>query len=218
MGVSPAPAEGRSLRSRRTTSSAGTSVKRGTRYCEKWGFRMRPFSKRTASKSAPPMPCTMAPSTWLRRPSGLTTAPHSNAATTRRMLHAGGIADRPRPRRTWRCSRPSRCRPRCRIRGRRRLATRPSRTSRQPPRTRPSSRGSVEVLQPELRADPCRARARARPCASRARSGSPSRRGRGRSPGAAASGRGETGSSVGDVVRGPDGRPGRSCSCGTPTR
>ena len=32
-----------------------------------------------ASKSAPPMPWTMAPMFWLRRPSGLTMAPDSQA-------------------------------------------------------------------------------------------------------------------------------------------
>jgi hypothetical protein len=31
------------------------------------------------------MPWMIAPTTWLRRPSGLTIAPHSNAAVTRRM-------------------------------------------------------------------------------------------------------------------------------------
>src|SRR5436190_907813 len=33
-GASPAPADGRSLRSSSTTSMAGASLKRGTRYCE----------------------------------------------------------------------------------------------------------------------------------------------------------------------------------------
>ena len=56
IGVSPAPAEGRSLRSRMTTASSGKSESRGTRYCEKRGFAIRPSPNRTASKSAPPIP------------------------------------------------------------------------------------------------------------------------------------------------------------------
>ena len=45
IGVSPAPAGGRSLRSTSTISICGTSRKRGTRYREKCGFRIFPFSK-----------------------------------------------------------------------------------------------------------------------------------------------------------------------------
>ena len=45
IGVSPAPADGRSLRSTRTTSISGTSRKRGTRYWRKCGFRILPSSK-----------------------------------------------------------------------------------------------------------------------------------------------------------------------------
>src|SRR6266702_574268 len=47
------------------------------------------------SKSAPPMPWTMAPMFWLRSPSGLTMAPDSQACTTRAIwtfLVAGSIA------------------------------------------------------------------------------------------------------------------------------
>jgi len=83
IGVSPAPAEGRSLRSSSTMSIGGTSPKRGRRYCESPGFGMRPPSNSTASHSAPPSPITTAPSTWLRSPSGFTIAPHSNASTMR---------------------------------------------------------------------------------------------------------------------------------------
>ena len=39
IGHSPAPADGRSLRSSRTVSSTGTSLKRGTRYLDKRPFR-----------------------------------------------------------------------------------------------------------------------------------------------------------------------------------
>ncbi len=46
MGVSPAPADGRSLRSSMTTSIGGTSVNRGTRY-----WRIVPFSMRPSAKS-----------------------------------------------------------------------------------------------------------------------------------------------------------------------
>ena len=44
IGVSPAPADGRSLRSSRTTSIAGVSRNRGTRYRENRGFVIRPSS------------------------------------------------------------------------------------------------------------------------------------------------------------------------------
>src|SRR5690349_4531138 len=63
MGVSPAPADGMSFRSRSTASISGTSRKRGTRYAAKCGFVMRPFSNSTASKSAPPNPWMIAPTT-----------------------------------------------------------------------------------------------------------------------------------------------------------
>ena len=63
MGVSPAPAEGKSLRSRRMVSSAGRSLNRGTRYCEKKGFSMFPSAKSIASNKAPPIPMITAPST-----------------------------------------------------------------------------------------------------------------------------------------------------------
>src|SRR5207247_7191374 len=65
-GVSPAPAEGTSRRSMRTTSMGGTSSNRGTRYSDIDAFRMRPSSKRIDSNSAPPSPITVAPSLWLR--------------------------------------------------------------------------------------------------------------------------------------------------------
>ena len=58
IGVSPAPAEGRSLRSRSTTSIAGVSRNRGTRYREKRAFVIRPSSYSIASNSAPPIPMT----------------------------------------------------------------------------------------------------------------------------------------------------------------
>src|SRR5207248_1533125 len=63
IGVSPAPADGRSLRSISTSSIFGASPKRGTRYCESRGFRIRPLAKSMASKRAPPSPITIAPST-----------------------------------------------------------------------------------------------------------------------------------------------------------
>ena len=53
------------------------------RYEAKCGFRILPFSNRTASNIAPPIACIIAPSIWLRSPFGFTTAPHSNASTTR---------------------------------------------------------------------------------------------------------------------------------------
>src|SRR3954451_6316098 len=75
IGVSPDPAGARSLRSSITVSITGRSVNRGTRYFENRGFRLRPFSNSTASKSAPPTAIIPAPSTWFFRCSGLTTAP-----------------------------------------------------------------------------------------------------------------------------------------------
>src|SRR5258707_12910499 len=63
IGVSPAPADGMSFRSRRIASISGTSRKRGTRYVAKRGFLMRPFSNSTASNSAPPRPWMIAPTT-----------------------------------------------------------------------------------------------------------------------------------------------------------
>ena len=56
IGVSPAPAEGKSLRSRRIVSSAGRSLNRGTRYCEKKGFSIFPSAKSMASNKAPADP------------------------------------------------------------------------------------------------------------------------------------------------------------------
>src|SRR6266481_8710317 len=56
IGVSPAPAGAMSLRSSRTASMSGMSRKRGTRYLEKRGLVIRPFSNSMASKSAPPRP------------------------------------------------------------------------------------------------------------------------------------------------------------------
>src|SRR5437016_6060076 len=44
MGHSPAPAEGRSLRSSRTVSRAGTSLNRGMRYFDILPLRILPFS------------------------------------------------------------------------------------------------------------------------------------------------------------------------------
>ena len=46
IGASPEPAEGRSFRSSNTISIFGMSLNRGTRYCEKRGFEMRPSSNR----------------------------------------------------------------------------------------------------------------------------------------------------------------------------
>jgi len=67
----------------RTRAGLAAARKRGTRYCAKCGFEMRPFSNSMDSNSAPPSPMMFAPMTWLRRPSGFTMAPHSNAVTTR---------------------------------------------------------------------------------------------------------------------------------------
>jgi hypothetical protein len=55
-GVSPAPEDGRSLRSSSTTCISGTSRKRGTRYGENRAFRMRPLANSTARKE-----CHQAP-------------------------------------------------------------------------------------------------------------------------------------------------------------
>ncbi len=55
IGHSPAPTDGISLRSSRTVSRAGTSLNRGTRYCDSLPFRILPFSNSMASNSAPPI-------------------------------------------------------------------------------------------------------------------------------------------------------------------
>ena len=83
IGHSPAPAEGRSLRSSKTVSISGRSLNRGTRYCDILPFRILPFSNSIVSNSAPPKPLTFDPSTWWRRLPGFTTAPHSKAETIR---------------------------------------------------------------------------------------------------------------------------------------
>ncbi len=49
IGVSPAPTDGRSFRSSRTTSIVGRSLKRGTRYSENRGLRIFPSSNWIAS-------------------------------------------------------------------------------------------------------------------------------------------------------------------------
>src|SRR5581483_2993548 len=54
IGHSPAPTDGMSLRSSSTVSITGTSLKRGTRYCDNLPFRILPFSNSMASNSAPP--------------------------------------------------------------------------------------------------------------------------------------------------------------------
>src|SRR5262249_35007869 len=83
IGVSPAPAESRSLRSRSTVSRTGASRNRGTRYADRAGFRIWPFSNSICSYRAAPRPMITAPSIWLVRWSGLRMAPHSNAVTAR---------------------------------------------------------------------------------------------------------------------------------------
>src|SRR5207249_12190262 len=60
-GVSPAPADGRLRRSSSTTSTGGTSPKRGTRYDSNRPLTSRPSSNSTALNSAPPSPWTTAP-------------------------------------------------------------------------------------------------------------------------------------------------------------
>src|SRR5579859_5092269 len=54
IGHSPAPADGRSLRSSNTVSMAGTSLNRGTRYCDNLPFTILPLSNSIASNRAPP--------------------------------------------------------------------------------------------------------------------------------------------------------------------
>src|ERR1700733_417348 len=97
IGVSPAPADGRSVRSTRTVSISGRSLNRGTRYVARCGFKIRPLANSTASNNAPPRPITTEPSIWFLRCSGFTTAPHSNAVTTRLILTFGsaGVTSAP---------------------------------------------------------------------------------------------------------------------------
>ena len=78
IGVSPAPIGATSSRLTITTSILGVSLNRGTRYCQKCGFVIRPLSNSSASYSAPPRPITIEPSIWFLRCSGLMIAPHSN--------------------------------------------------------------------------------------------------------------------------------------------
>ena len=56
MGVSPAPTDGKSVRSSVTISSVGTFLNRGTPYCAIRPFSSFPFSKRISSVNAPPRP------------------------------------------------------------------------------------------------------------------------------------------------------------------
>ena len=72
IGVSPAPAGGRSLRSSRTTSIVGVSRNRGTRYFENRAFDDPPILKLDGLEERTPSPMTIAPSTWFLRWSGLT--------------------------------------------------------------------------------------------------------------------------------------------------
>ena len=118
IGVSPAPAEGRSLRSRRTTSIGGHVAEARHAVVREAGVH-DPAVRRTRSprRARRRSPARSAPSTWLRRPSGLTIAPHSNALDDAARCAPAGLRDRPRSRRRSRRSRPSRCRRRCRSRG-----------------------------------------------------------------------------------------------------
>src|SRR5262249_60961682 len=63
IGVSPAPADGRSLRSTSTTSCTGASLNRGSRYSENFGLRILPSAKSIPSNSPPPPPPVTAPPT-----------------------------------------------------------------------------------------------------------------------------------------------------------
>ena len=62
-GVSPAPADGKALRSSRTVSKMGTSPKRGTRQSEKRGFRIFPLAK---LRMAPPSEAVTSRTTFTR--------------------------------------------------------------------------------------------------------------------------------------------------------
>ena len=75
IGVSPAPADGRSGRSSRMTSMRGTSAIRGTRYAENAPLVITP-SVKLASSKAPASAITVASSTWLVTVSGFTITPH----------------------------------------------------------------------------------------------------------------------------------------------
>src|SRR5258706_31707 len=77
IGVSPAPAEGRSGRSSRMTSTGGMSASRGTRYAENEPLEITPPVKLIASNIAPPNAITVAPSAWFLTVCGFTSAPHS---------------------------------------------------------------------------------------------------------------------------------------------
>ncbi len=87
IGVSPAPADGRSWRSRATTSIGGTSLNRGTRYLLERPVQQLPVGEleRLEQRAAETLH-RRDPTTWLRRPSGLTIAPHSKAMTRRSTL------------------------------------------------------------------------------------------------------------------------------------
>ena len=63
IGVSPAPADGRSFRSSSTLSIFGISEKRGTRYFDSRFVRIFPSAKSMCSNIAPPIPIATAPST-----------------------------------------------------------------------------------------------------------------------------------------------------------
>ncbi len=77
IGVSPAPADGRSGRSSRTTSIGGTSPILGTRYLENAALVITPPVNSIFSYRAPPSAITAAPSTCAVTARGFTIAPHS---------------------------------------------------------------------------------------------------------------------------------------------
>ena len=77
IGVSPAPADGRSFRSSSTMSIGGMSLNRGTRYCSSVPFTIFGHRELDRLEQRAAEALDDAPSTWCCRPSGLTMAPHS---------------------------------------------------------------------------------------------------------------------------------------------
>src|SRR3954452_138429 len=82
--ASPAPREGSSGRSSRTTSTGGTSLKVRIGYSSQVELVTVLASNRTCSLVVQLSACSAPPSIWLTTPSGFTTRPTSTATVSRR--------------------------------------------------------------------------------------------------------------------------------------
>ena len=111
MGHSPAPADGRSLRSRMTSSIGGTSVKRGTRYCEKCGIRDAAVLEADGLEERAADALDDGALDLVAQAVGVDDGAALEGGDDAADPDAAPDGGRPRLRRTWRCSRPSRLPP-----------------------------------------------------------------------------------------------------------